>query len=85
MVGLPDYAVVVAVWPWPDGGWMAGAALLDRDGASGQGLASGLLALPEESNPPFNIYDGFPNGINRHAPTAGEAIQSLWTAVHHGR
>jgi len=78
IVGLPDYAVAFAVWPWPDGGWMAGVALTDKEWADEQGLLPDIRALTEQNDPPFSIFDGFEGGVNVHAPTAAEAVLKLW-------
>lgn len=81
LVGLPDYAVAFALWPWPDGGWMAGIALTDLDYATEQGMAPRVLALAEHHDPTFSIFDGFTGGINEHGSNAEEAIEKLWEAV----
>lgn len=81
MVGKPDYAVSVAVCPWPDGGWIAAAALLDREYAIEQNLPAALITLPEQFVPRFDIYNGFDQGLNVHASTPEKAIVKLWEAA----
>lgn len=82
MIGGPDYAVAFAVWPWPDGGWMAGVALMDRDYAEEQELPAKICALAEKDVAvEFNIFDGFEDGINVHDYDAGRAVAKLWEQV----
>src|SRR3989344_3366493 len=78
MVGNPDFAVCFSIWPWPDGGWMAGVVLLDREYAMKQKLPHAICALEEELDPAWNVTDGFRKGINIHAPHPEEAIQALY-------
>jgi|GEM_PF-6846248 len=81
MVGLPDYAVCFSVWSWPDGGWMAGVALMDREYAEKQNLPRAICALEEDFDPAWNACDGFKNGINVHAPYPEEAVGALYKRV----
>lgn len=81
MVGNPDYAVVFSVWPWPDGGWMAGVALLDKEWAEEQGLPETILELEEDNDPSWNVCDGFQNGINVHATSPQKAIEALHAKI----
>lgn len=75
LVGLPDYAVGFALWPWPDGGWYAGITLTDRKWAEEQGLAA--ASLNDDYPAVWNLTDGFVNGVNEHAGTAAEAVENL--------
>lgn len=87
IVGLPDYAVIAMYWPWPDGGYMAGCALLSYSWAAEQNLP-GYDMMVEENNPKWNCYDGFECGINYHGSTASEAVSKLWahlTPLAHDR
>lgn len=79
IVGAPDYAVVAMYWNWPDGGYMAGCALIDKEFAEEQGLLAQYLP---ESHGYWNIFDGFEDGINVHASTEKEAVQLLWRRLN---
>jgi hypothetical protein len=81
MVGNPDYAVVFSVWPWPDGGWMAGVALHDREWAEEQGLSPEILRLIEERKPAWDLYGGFLAGLNARGVSAEQAIEELLAIV----
>jgi hypothetical protein len=76
MVGNPDYAVQFAVWPWPDGGWMAGIALVDSTWALRQKLTA--IVLEESYDPAFDMHSGFSPGMNVLAPTPEEAVRRLY-------
>lgn len=77
LAGNPDYAVCVMTWPWPDGGWMAGIALISRSWAEEQGMPKIILDLFEEHNPVWTVYSGFHNGINVHSTDAPGAVKEL--------
>ena len=83
MVGAPDYAVMFSVWPWPDGGWMAGVCLMDREWAEEQELPAAILALTETPlRAEWNPFDGFAHGINTHfGGSARDAVEALWKKV----
>ena len=81
MVGNPDFAVCFSVWPWPDGGWMAGVALINRYYAEEQKLPRSICTLQEQLDPAWNAFDGFQKGINVHAPYPEEAIQALYDQI----
>lgn len=83
MVGLPDYAVVFSLWPWPDGGWMAGLCLIDREYAQEQNLPLRICNLEDVGigGVEWDVIDGFKKGINVHAPSPQEAIDELYSAV----
>jgi len=70
----------VMAWPWPDGGWMAGIALIDHDWALEQGMSPAILNLLEEvgrNGPDWSVYDGFANGINAHSADGPGAVKEL--------
>ena len=83
IIGAPDYAVVFSVWPWPDGGWMAGICLINKGYAEEQGLPRRICRLNELqlNNVKWGVVDGFQDGINVHAPTPNEVIDELYSAV----
>ena len=81
LVGLPDYAVVFSTWPWPDGGWMAGLCLTDKEWAKKQKLPGAICRLKEVFDPKWSVTDGFENGINVHAGDVKEAIEKLYDLV----
>jgi hypothetical protein len=79
LVGDPDYDAIVNVWSWPDGGWMAGIIVIDKEGCRQQNL---LAAVLDEAEGPlklfWNMFDGFASpGLNAHGMTAEEAVQNL--------
>jgi hypothetical protein len=86
LTGRPDYGVAFCVGPWPDGGWIAGVALTDREWIEEQvgdgDILPGLLNLPDgDPFPDFDIIDGFKEGVNAHGSTMAEAIDLLFTKV----
>jgi len=87
LAGLPDYAVVVMVWPWPDGGWMAGIVLTDHEYAADQGMPAAVLDLPEFEDLNtirWDVISGFSWGINVHGSSLAAAVEALWAEVHSG-
>ena len=71
-VGLPEYAVLFAVWPYPEGGWMAGFTLYDKEWAEEQDLP--MKNMVEDIVPHWSIEIGFLNGANAHGVDAPHAI-----------
>ena len=87
MVGLPDYAVLFCVSPWPDGGWMAGVVVVDPDWLDEQiknnNIVKAMENVPVDVDfPNWDIIDGFPSGTNAHGGDAADAIDRLWAMVH---
>lgn len=74
-VGMPDYAVAFALWPWPDGGWYAGVTVIDKGYAVRQDLPA--ACLPEDFEAKWDVSSGFANGMNAHGINAAEAFQNL--------
>jgi hypothetical protein len=70
IIGAPDYAVMFCLWPWPDGGWMAGVVLVDKEYALDQEL---LTAHLEEGDwdIKWDVMDGFSYpGVNAHGASS---------------
>lgn len=78
--GNPDFAVCAMYWPWPDGGWMAGCVLLDKEWAVEQGLQAQYLE--EDFKGKWNPFDGFEHGLNVHASNEKDAVQKLWRELY---
>src|SRR5882672_8592637 len=81
LVGLPDYAVIFCCSPWPDGGWMAGFEMDDKDWAMEQGLESRFLPQTTHKNDGWSIFDGFKNGVVAHGSHLAEAIENAVAKV----
>ena len=81
MVGMPDFAVGFTLSPWPDGGWMASIALIDKEYAEEQDLAA--ATLPNNTDwPEWNLIDGFQNGLRARGASAEEAIEELYRQLN---
>ena len=63
MVGFPDYGVAFCVSPWPDGGWMAGAQITDREWITEQAGSGGRI------DPAMLSVPGDDDSGHDHAPT----------------
>jgi len=88
MVGLPDYGVAFCVSPWPDGGWIAGVVVIDRDWVTEQiieksGIDPLMLNVPDGTWPTtWDIFDGFKDGVIAAGDDAADAIDVLWAKIH---
>ena len=92
MVGLPDYGVAFCVSPWPDGGWLAGVQITDREWVERQAnkgqIDLAMLSIPGSlkhgynPRPAWDIYNGFSAGLNALGKNAAEAVENLWTKIH---
>lgn len=78
IVGVPDYAVIFSLWPWPDGGWMAGCVLINKVWAKEQGLLIAKLDEWSSEAHRWNSTDGFEYGINSHSYSWPTAIYELY-------
>jgi hypothetical protein len=76
LIGAPDYAVIAMYWPWPDGGYMAGCVLIDKEFAEEQGLVA--QHLEEDIYAKWDCIDGFKHGVNAHASNETDAVNKLW-------
>ena len=76
IAGAPDYAVILNIWTWPDGGWMAGCIVVDVGWGKAQGLVA-IKALYETEDESWDMYDGFAHGRNAHGSTKEEAVRDL--------
>jgi hypothetical protein len=86
LVGRPNYGVAFCVAPWPDGGWIAGVTLTDREWVKEQVewgvLLPGLLQLSDDDHfPDWDIIDGFKNGLTVHGATMSEVVDLLFSSI----
>lgn len=88
MVGLPNYGVAFCLAPWPDGGWMAGVLITDRDWVTEQvecgEIEREMLSVPDEgaAGASWDITDGFKDGLVAYGDDAADAVDCLWAMVH---
>jgi hypothetical protein len=74
--GMPDFGVCAMAWAWPDGGYMAGLVVTDRNCAQVQSLL-GSDYLEQDRNAVWDISDGFKFGANAHDLTTKAAVMAL--------
>lgn len=86
LAGNPDYAAILTLSCWVDGGYMASITLIDWEWADDQDLLVAKLPLDPagydaDSEPEWTPSQGFTHGRTAHGSTPLEALQELRAAL----